>query len=456
MSVVQGDNELEKALQLDSQYPTYQEWFNVPSIATLGLGDDDKKSIYFCGNSLGLMPKSTRKAVNDELDAWSDRAVESHFRHRGVPEGKTSWVDIDLPVVPLLAPVVGAKENEVGIMATLTMNLNALLTVFFKPEGAKTKILFEKSAFPSDFYSIYSFLKLKGLDPDQNMIQLSPRHGEYTLRTEDILKLIEENCNELALVLFPGIQYYTGQLFDIEQITKYAKLKGCTVGWDLAHLVGNVPLKLHDWDVDFAVWCSYKYLNSGPGAIGGYFINEKYTHLDTPRLAGWWGNNSLVRFQMKEKFEPIESALGFRQSNPSVLDVVALHNSLKIFDKVGGVDTLRLKSVEMTNYLESLLVKSPYYIDQEKSFDDVTTPCFTIITGKSRGSQLSVLFLPHHDDPAQNVMELVNSNLNKRHLIICDERRPDVIRLLPVSLYNSFEECYKVVHYLNEAFSELI
>ncbi|KAH3680320.1 hypothetical protein WICMUC_000387 [Wickerhamomyces mucosus] len=449
---------LEKAIELDLKHPSYHKEFNVPTFQSMGISQSKDDIIYFCGNSLGLMPKSTRQAINDELDAWSARAVESHFRHPGEPEGKTSWVDIDLPTVPLIAPIVGANEDEVAVMGSLTSNLNALIIAFYQPKHKKRKILFEKGSFPSDYYAIYNQIKLKDLDPEDCILQLSPKENEYYLKTEDILKTIEEKHTEIALLLLPGIQYYTGQLFDIEKITAFAKKFDIIVGWDLAHAAGNVILKLHDWDVDFATWCSYKYLNAGPGGISGIFINSKHNTNEVdykPRLAGWWGNNSKKRFQMLEKFEPIPSALGFRQSNPSVIDVVSLQNSLKIFQNV-RIEELRAKSLELTKYLEELLIKSKYYIPPAESFNTDKIG-FTIITPSNpneRGAQLSLLFLPSTTESKEGIMEKINGYLNSNG-VICDERRPDVIRFAPVPLYNTFEQVYRSVTVLNKAFDEI-
>lgn len=374
----------------------------------------------------------------------------------------TSWVDIDLPLLPLISPIVGGKENEVAIMGSLTSNLNALLIHFYKPNGKRTKIMFEKRPFPSDYYAFLNMVKLFGYDED-HLIQLEPEIGETYIKTENIIKSIDENIDELALVCFPGIQYYTGQYFQIEKITKYIKLKNndIKVGWDLAHAVGNVPLKLHDWGADFAAWCSYKYLNSGPGAIAGIFVNEKYTKDNSkdnfnPRLAGWWGNNSQERFKMLEEFDPINSALSYRQSNPSVIDVVAVKSSLEVFAKVGGVSKLREKSIVLTQFLQDRLTKSKYYIPQDDTDDKkfgfkILTP----LNKEERGCQLSILFQPHFDDRSRNVMERVNAYLHD-HAIICDERRPDVIRLAPLPLYNTFTETYYATERLFESLDSIV
>jgi len=452
---------LEEAQLLDSKYPTFASDFNIPTFQSVGISSSSSNVIYLCGNSLGLMPSRTRKAINDELDAWSSRAVESHFNHPGQEiEGKTPWMDIDLPVIPKLAPIVGALEDEIAVMGSLTSNLNALMIAFYKPEGKKTKVLFEKNSFPSDYYAIYNQIKLKNLEPQDNIIQLEPSNDVYYIRTQDILETIEKNHQELAMVLLPGIQYYTGQLFDIETITKFAKKFNIIVGWDLAHAAGNVPLKLHDWGVDFATWCSYKYLNSGPGGISGIFIHEIHGDDEEyiPRLAGWWGNNASKRFQMIENFEPIKGALGFRQSNPSVIDVVSLKSSLELFEKAGGIEKLRCKSLEMTGFLEKLLKSSKFYITPKDSLiKSPSSPKFTITTPEfpnSRGAQLSLLFFPRSTEKSSGIMDKIFNHL-RNHGVICDERRPDVIRLAPVPLYNTFQEVVKAVEVLNNAFDNI-
>ncbi|ODQ60676.1 hypothetical protein WICANDRAFT_29082 [Wickerhamomyces anomalus NRRL Y-366-8] len=454
----------EQAQALDNEYPVLSSDFNIPTFKSVGLkptktANEDDQVTYLCGNSLGLMPKSTKDAILNELDAWSARGVESHFNH----PTSTCWMDIDLPVVPKLAPIVGALEEEIAIMGSLTSNLNALMVAFYKPIGSKTKILFEKNSFPSDYYAIYNQIKLKGLDPKENMIQLKPRLGDaYYIKTQDILDTIEQNHEKIAMVLLPGIQYYTGQLFDIAKITSFAKKYDIIVGWDLAHAVGNVPLKLHDWGVDFATWCSYKYLNSGPGGVSGIFVNTAHgSNVEDeyiPRLAGWWGNNSTKRFQMLENFEPIKGALGFRQSNPSVVDVVSLKSSLEIVEKFGGIGKLREKSIKLTNFLEHALQNSRYYITPEESFDKTSDfPEFTILTPESsdeRGAQLSLLFFPRTSETRKGIMDEIFNYLRDNG-VICDERRPDVIRLAPVPLYNTFADVYKAVQVLESAFEHL-
>lgn len=453
----------DEARILDSKYETYSELFEFPTLESMGLTEKNlelnpkTKVNYLCGNSLGLMPSQTRDYINKELNAWAARGVESHFRN----EITTNWVDVDLPLVPKIAKIVGAKNSEIAIMGTLTMNLNSLLISFYNPNliNGRTKILFEKGAFPSDYYALYNLVRLKGLNPDEILIQLSPEDGEYNLRTEKIIEYLENEGDKIALVCFSGIQYYSGQFFEIEKITKKSHEMGCIVGWDLAHAAGNIDLKLHDWDIDFGVWCNYKYLNSGPGAIGSIFINERFIKGDDKtgmaRLSGWWGNDANNRFEMIEKFNPIQSALGFRQSNPSVLDVASLNSSLDIFEKCGGIEKLREKSIKLTSFLEKCLKKSKYYKSISESLKSNNKfPHFIIITPEDfnqRGAQLSLLFKPFDKD----IMMKVYKYLNDRGTI-CDERKPNVIRLGPTPLYNTFTDCVDCVQLLEECMNQLI
>lgn len=436
---------------LDAKFPGgYRKEFAIPTFGSLGLhGSIDKPCLYFCGNSLGLMPLSTEKAVQVELEAWKDRAVVSHFRH---PTAE-NWVSIDDPIASLLAPIVGAKDNtEVAIMNTLTGNLHSMMCAFYKPTQSRYKILFEDKAFPSDTYAFQSQAQLHGYSKTDALIPLEPRNGENTLRLEDILSIIEKEGDSIALILFSGIQYYTGQLFDIEKITTAGQDKGCVVGWDLAHAVGNVPLKLHDWNVDFAVFCTYKYLNAGPGSIGGIFVHSQHSNDQRPRLAGWWGNNPINRFQMNKDFDPIPGASGFKMSNPSVLNTVCLSESLKIFEKAGGVPKLRERSISMTNYLYDLLTQSKFYVHTSKALETMD-PKYTIITPAepdSRGAQLSVLFLPSKSGNMQKVFKYIEA-----HGVIADERQPDVIRFAPNHLYNTHVEVLQVFKLVDEAMTQL-
>ncbi|ODV92386.1 hypothetical protein CANCADRAFT_973 [Tortispora caseinolytica NRRL Y-17796] len=406
-------------------------------------GGPDKECVYFCGNSLGLMPKSTRSAVDVELDAWASYGVNAHFEHVREP-----WVSIDRPVGPEMAKIVGAQDDEVAVMNTLTGNLHAALSTFYKPDVStgRTKIMYEDKAFPSDNYAFMSQCELHGLDPAIHTIKVSPKPGTYTLTTEQILEAIDSNQHELALVCFSGIQFYTGQLFDIETITAFAHERNILVGWDLAHAAGNVELKLHDWRVDFAVWCTYKYLNSGPGGIAGLFVHSK--HVSRPRQAGWWGNNPRTRFDMLEMFDPIPGAEGFRMSNPSVLNMVCVRASLEIFKTAGGMSAIVQKSKKITGYLYDLLLNLPHY--KAKELMDGGYPCFEIITPESRGTQLSLLFHPLNSTTMQQVMKHLNDNG-----IIADERKPNVIRLAPTPLYNTYSECLYVAEMIESALNKV-
>lgn len=458
---------IQTAAKLDEKYKHYRDEFSIPTVRSLGLkasdSELDKPCIYLCGNSLGLMPKSTKEAVNNELKVWGDRGVVGHFR-RDDYDNLEPWVSIDKPVVPLLAPILGALESEVALMNTLTGNLHTLMASFYKPDikTNRVKILFEDHAFPSDIYAFQSQAELHGLDFSEVLVPMKPRSGEFTLRTEDILTEIEKLGDQLALVIFSGIQYYTGQYFEIEKITAKGHEVGAVVGWDLAHAAGNVDVKLHDWKVDFAVFCSYKYLNSGPGGIGGIFVHSDHSPKDRFRLAGWWGNNEKTRFQMLDKFDPINGALGYRLSNPSVLNVVCVKASLEIFEKAGGIIALRERSKSLTNYLYQLLISSSFYIPPSKALTSgsLETPKFTIITPENpdeRGAQLSLLFIDGSKtttDTNYNLMEYVFGQLEKAG-IIGDERRPNVIRLAPNPLYNTHQEVFKTVEVLNNIFNDL-
>lgn len=441
------------------ELPTFRDEFQIPTFKSLGITPpngftEDSLSVYLAGNSLGLMPKATRKALADELDAWAERGVESHFNHPGEGNGKTSWVDIDLPLIPALANLVGATQKEVAAMGTLTSNLNALLVSFYKPLGKKTKIMFEKNAFPSDYYAFLNMVKLHGYD-ESHLIQLEVKPGKNHLQLDDILEAIETYKDEIALICFPGIQYYTGQFFNIPEITKAGQKHGIVVGWDLAHAVGNVPLQLHDWNVDFAAWCSYKYLNSGPGGIAGIFVHERHTKDNSkehypPRLAGWWGNNASDRFKMLELFDPINSALSYRQSNPLVIDCVALKSSLDVFEKAGGLLALRKISLLLTGQLEKALKSSKYFITDDTNSTQLGFRILTPNNETERGCQLSLLFQPHDEEPTKNVMQRVHNYLHDRG-IICDERRPDVIRIAPTPLYNTTRDVDAVTTRIQEA-----
>lgn len=377
----------------------------------------DKEAIYFCGNSLGLQPKNVKNAIEQELNDWKNLAVGGYVK------AKTPWLFYQQYFRNSLSAIMGCRENEVTVMNALTVNLHFLMLSFYKPAGARYKIMMEAGAFPSDQYAVETQVKFYGYQPEDAIIEVAPREGEYTVRTEDILKAIDENRDSVALVMFGGINYYTGQLYDIPAITKAAHEAGAMAGFDLAHVAGNVPMKLHDWEVDFAAWCSYKYLNGGPGAVGGIYIHEKYGHdLQHRRLAGWWGNDELVRFKMEKGFVPQHGAGGWQQSTAQVFNMVSLKASLKWFD-VAGIHNLRAKSLELTAYLEFLL-------KQIRHFD------FEIITPsdpQQRGAQLSLYFKEFGKEIHQKMMDSG---------IIVDYREPGVIRVAPAPLYNSYEDVY--------------
>ena len=384
--------------------------------------------LYVNGNSLGLMPKVTRELVVQELDDWATLAVDAHFA------GKTPWFSYHEVFREPGARLVGALPGEVVMMNGLTVNLHLMMSTFYRPTPERHKILIEDGAFPSDTYAVQTQLALHGFDPAHALIRQAPRDGEATLRTEDIVQTIEQRGNEIALVLFPGVQYYTGQFLDVEAITRAAHAKGCRAGWDLAHAAGNVVLHLHDWDVDFAVWCSYKYLNAGPGAVAGCFVHERHgANASLPRLGGWWGNDPETRFQMHEQrdFIPRRGADGWQLSNPSILAMAPLRASLQIFDEA-GMESLRRKSVVLTGYLEWLLGRG-----EEGRFEMITPN-----EPEARGCQLSLRVLSR---PRQTLDALEAAG------ITADHRPPDVVRFAPVPLYNTFHEVWRLAKTLREA-----
>jgi len=394
--------------------------------------------IYFCGNSLGLQPKKTRQYVLEELDIWANKGVEGHFESHNP---KRPWVITDEFVQKTSASLVGAnKLSEVAIMNSLSVNLHLLLVAFYHPTPQRYTVIMEAGAFPSDRYAIQSHLKLRNIELS-HIIEVSPRSGEHTLRSQDILDTITKHKDTLALVFFSGVQYYTGQAFEIEIITKAAHDAGAFAVWDLAHAVGNIPLKLSDWQVDGACWCTYKYLNSGPGNIGGFFIHQKHeenTQFD--RLAGWWGHTLESRFDMRAPFDPIPGAFGYRLSNPPVLCTATLLASLELFEDATHA-ALVYKSQRLTAYLE-------YLLHGQSAFANHIKKHITIISPKMlshRGAQLSLLF---HDSKQ---LDQVAKALEKNN-VICDIRKPDVMRIAPAPLYNSFQDVYRFVNIISNVF----
>ena len=408
---------LEQASALDSQDPLG----NLKSLFWFPKHDRDDVT-YFVGNSLGLQPRSCRDRILAELDSWSTRGVNGHF------EGPMPWLDYDTDnLVDGMARIVGAKPSEIALMNSLTVNLHLLMIRFLgHADKNRNKILVESKLFPSDYYAIDSQLKLHGLSSvdGENIVYVHPRPGEHCLRTEDIENKISELGDQLALVVFPGIQYYTGQMFDIATITRAAHAVGAKAIWDLAHAAGNVDMELHDWGVDGACWCTYKYLNSGPGGIGGFFIHEK--HFNDPsaqRLAGWWSHNVNTRFEMSNQYDPSIGASEFRLSNVPILSSAALLSSLDVFGKT-DMKMIRAKSILLTSFLEKLLLQLN---------SELGGTCFEIITCKSRGAQLSLLF--RSDEQARKV----NTELEKVGVMV-DYRKPGLIRAAPSPLYCSFKD----------------
>ncbi|XP_053452902.1 kynureninase isoform X3 [Nycticebus coucang] len=378
------------ALRLDEEdkLRRFREYFYIPKMQDLppidlSLVNKDENAIYFLGNSLGLQPKMVKTYIEEELEKWAKMGSYGH------EVGKRPWITGDETIVGLMKDIVGANEKEIVLMNALTVNLHLLLLSFFKPTPKRHKILLEAKAFPSDHYAIESQLQLHGLNVEESMRTIKPREGEETLRTEDILEVIEKEGDSVALIVFSGVHFYTGQLFNIPAITKAGQAKGCFVGFDLAHAVGNVELHLHDWGVDFACWCSYKYLNSGAGGIAGAFVHEKHTHTIKPALVGWFGHEPRTRFEMDNKLKLIPGASGFRISNPPILLVCSLQASLEIFQQA-TMKALRRKSILLTGYLEYLL---KHYYSKDKAHTQ--KPTVNIITPshiEHRGCQLTLTF----------------------------------------------------------------
>ncbi|KAI4720866.1 kynureninase [Aureobasidium sp. EXF-10727] len=473
----------------DAQDPlsSFRDQFIIPTISDLhsktltpSTQDQPQQCTYLCGNSLGLQPRLTSQYQQNYLQTWATKGVYGHFTE--IEDSKLPpWLHVDDDVIGDVCDIVGAKKNEVAVMQTLTANLHFAMASFYRPTEKRWKIIIEGKAFPSDHvslvllhflslgamyradefesfanhqiqyqYAVESQLLQHNKDPATSMILSEPEDSNNPiLSTQQILATIDEHADSTALLLLPGIQFYTGQFFDIPTITAHAQKKGIVVGWDLAHAAGNMPLKLHDWNVDFAAWCSYKYLNCGPGSIGGLFIHERHSKVSTPssssrpeytpRLSGWWGSDKSSRFAMENIFTPIAGAGGWQLSNPSVADMTALRASLDIFNKT-SLTALRKKSVALTAYLEKLLLASTEIKD-----------CFSIITPSDpaqRGAQLSVRL-------SSGLLDNVMHVLEKRGVVV-DERRPDVIRVAPAPLYNSWSDVLRFVQVFQEACREAL
>jgi kynureninase len=409
---------LQFAQELDQKDPLkeYRNRFFIPQ-------HNGQDTVYFTGNSLGLQPKKVKDYIQAELDDWAKHGVEGHF------EAKKPWFSYHEFLTEKAAKIVGAKPDEVVVTHSLTTNLHLLMVSFYRPTQSRYKILCEKKAFPSDQYALESQVKFHGYNPKEAIIELEPRQGEHTLNDQDILDTISKHGDEIALVMIGGVNYYTGQLFDMKSITEAGHKVGAVVGFDLAHAAGNVKLNLHDWQVDFAAWCSYKYLNSSPGGVSGMFVHENHANKpELPRFAGWWGHDKSVRFLMESGFKPMPGAEGWQLSNAPVLGMAAHLASLDIFDEI-GMDKLIQKRVQLTNYLEEIV--------QEISSKYSGICQFEIITPKEverRGAQLSILV--HGKGKA------LFDSLTKQG-VIADWREPNVIRIAPVPLYNSFEDIYR-------------
>ncbi len=418
----------EAALALDAadELASYRDQFCLPPAPDTG-----QPVIYLCGHSLGLQPNTVRDYIDEELQDWAALGVEGHFNAR------RPWLSYHETLTAQTARLVGANPNEVVVMNSLTVNMHCLLVSFYRPSPERFKILIEADAFPSDRYAVESHIKWHGYDPLEALVTLQPRPGEAAVRQADIAATLHREGEAIALVWLGGVNYYTGQVFDMAAITATGHAQGCTVGFDLAHAAGNIVLQLHDWDVDCAAWCSYKYLNAGPGAAAGCFVHERYAKRpDLPRLAGWWGHNKDTRFQMPDDFDPIPGAEGWQISNPPIFQLAALRASMHIFDRA-GMARLRAKSERLTGYLESLI--------HDRALLGVTL--ITPDDPAQRGAQLSLQIKRHG--------RALHQRLTEAH-IICDWREPDVIRVAPVPLYNTFLDVFTFVNALDTAHREVL
>lgn len=410
-------NTIDYAQFLDEQDPlkAFRNKFYIPLV-------NGKEAIYFTGNSLGLQPKTAQDYVLNEMENWANFGVEGHHH------GKNPWIKYHEMFPALLSKIIGAKEEELVVMNQLTVNLHLLMTSFYRPTKERFRIICEAKAFPSDQYAITSQVKLHGFDPDNAIIEISPRDGEFNIRTEDILAVIDQYKDTVALVLFGGVNYYSGQVFDMPAITKAAQDAGAYCGFDLAHAAGNVHLNLHDWNVDFACWCSYKYMNSGPGGVAGVFINERHiTNVSLPRLAGWWGHDKESRFKMEKEFIPIPTAEGWQLSNTNIISMAVHKASLDVFEEA-GMERIIQKSKALTGYLFFILDEINKL--SAERFIDIITPR----NENEHGCQVSMLMLKN----GKKVFEEL-----KKQSVIADWREPNVIRIAPVPLYNSFVDIFR-------------
>jgi kynureninase len=419
------ENSLTFAQELDQQDPlaSFRSRFHFPTF-------HNENPVYFTGNSLGLQPKTAATYIQEELNAWANFGVEGHFL------AKRPWFSYHENLTNMAAKVVGALPVEVVITHSLTTNLHLLMVSFYRPSGKRIKILCEEKAFPSDQYALASQISFHGL-PAETLVEVGPRPGEHLIREEDLLQKITELGDELALVMIGGVNYYSGQYFDLQKITAAGHAVGAVVGFDLAHAAGNVNLALHDWNVDFAAWCGYKYLNSSPGGVSGLFVHERHAHNKSlPRFAGWWGHNKEVRFQMEPGFDPIPGAEGWQLSNAPVLGMAAHLASLEIFEDA-GMERIAQKRDQMTAFL-AFLIEDVSVRNQEKCSFEIITPN----NPSQRGAQLSILAKGQGKQLFDRLTDLG---------VIADWREPNVIRIAPAPLYNSYEDCLRFAQYLERA-----
>ncbi len=431
------DPDFEFAQQMDRDDPlaSMRSEFHIPTT------DGGQPRIYFTGNSLGLQPKRVRQYIGDELQRWSELGVRGHFT------GSFPWMAYHEFLTETMAKIVGAQDNEVVMMNSLTVNLHLMMSTFYRPDSTRNKVLIEQHAFPSDHYAVESQIRLHGFSPESALICAAPvcaaldapEGAEEYLSTDSLCQLIEEHHRELALILLPGVQYYTGQVLDMPRLTEMAHRYEIPIGFDLAHAAGNIELKMHEWNADFAVWCSYKYLNSGPGSVGGCFVHQRHaTNTQLPRLAGWWGHDKSSRFLMKNDFRPIATAEGWQLSNAPVFSMAAVRASLEVFEKAGGMKPLIAKSQKLTHYFRQLLRKR--LPDQIQ----IITPdsCSVANFSPKGGCQLSLKVISPNVDGKSVQAQLDAAGMET------DWREPNVIRAAPVPLYNQFVEVYRFVHTL--------
>ncbi|MFT5997561.1 MAG: kynureninase [Neolewinella sp.] len=415
-------NNLAFARKMDEldELRAYRSEFHIP------VQDNGQPYVYLCGNSLGLQPKATEGYLLQELKDWKNLGVEGHFH------AKNPWMPYHEFLTEAMARVVGAKPNEVVVMNTLTVNLHLMMVSFYRPDGRRKKIIIEADAFPSDKYAVESQIRFHGLSPEDCLIELKARPGEVCLRQGDILEVIDTQGEEVALILLGNTNYYTGQFFDMKTISAHGHSKGCMVGFDCAHGAGNVPLNLHDSGCDFAVWCNYKYLNSGPGGMGGAFVHERHgDRQDMPRFEGWWGHNKETRFKMRDAFDPTPGTDAWQLSNPPILAMVSVWSALKIADEI-GMEKLRKKALSLTGYLEYLV----------NTLGDDVINIVTPADPAQRGSQLSIQVKSADKKLFDKITE---------DGVIADWREPDVIRVAPVPTYNSYEDVYNFYTILKSA-----